>query len=324
MMKHKLLVVSVALVLMFSVVGVVFADVCPRCNGTGKITQQVPCPTCNGAGSASPDVVRKTYLPYDASVGAHKAVRIQGTFHNNGETSVTATVLGTVKISQTQSYTNTTIATFPPNEDTVVSITIDGVEKQPYYAYFIEVQGYGTNPNCPTCGGTGYITETITCPECDGTGVVSGLGGGISADYLGPVAGVVVVGAVAATGFFVLKKRRVTEQSLRKLTSFEFQGWVIKKLQANPASQKDNYLGIDAYTTDGYPLQIRQEDDVGKRAIDSFAAALARNKARYGTMVAFGFGKDSFEGVMKARLNYRLEIKTVTVRELLTGRERPL
>ena len=323
-MKHRLFVVLLTFVLMVSVIGVVFADVCPRCHGTGKITTQVPCPTCNGAGVSSPDIVRKSYLPHDASVGAHRAVSIQGIFHNNGEASVTATVLGTVKVSQTQSYTNTTTATFPPNADTTVTVTVEGVDRQPYYAYFIEVTGYGTNPNCPTCGGTGYVTESITCPECQGTGVVNGLVGGIGADIVGPVAGVVIVGAVVAVGFLFVKKRRVTEQSLRRLASFEFQGWVVKKLQANPASQKDSYLGIDAYSTDGYPVQIRQEDDVGKRAIDSFAAALARSKARYGTIVAFGFGKDSVEGMMKARLNYRLEIKTVTVKELLGNRERTL
>ena len=321
--KHKLLTALLTVVFLFSVFCVVaWADVCPRCHGTGNITSQVPCPTCNGAGVSSPDIVRKSYLPEDASVGARRAVNIKGIFHNNGESSVTATVLGTVKVSQTQSYTNTTIATFPPNADATVIVTVEGADRQPYYAYFIEIQGYGTNPNCPTCGGTGYVTESITCPDCQGTGVVSGLAGGISADYLGPVGGVVVVGAVVAVGFFVVKKRKVTEQSLRRLTSFEFQAWVVKKLQANPASQKDTYLGIDGYTTEGYPMQIRQEDDVGKRAIDSFAAAMARSKARSGTIVAFGFGKDSLEGVMKARLNYRLEIRTVTVRELLGNRER--
>jgi hypothetical protein len=250
-------------------------------------------------------------------------VNIQGDFQNNGNEPVTATVVATVK-TQTQTFTNTTSAYFPANAVTTVTVTVEGVEKQPYYAYFIEISGYGTNPSCPTCGGTGYVTESITCPDCKGTGVLNGLAGGISADYLGPLGGVVVVGAVVAVGFFVLKKRKVTEQSLRRLTSFEFQAWVVKRLQANPASQKDTYLGIDGYTMDGYPMQIRQEDDVGKRAIDSFAAAMARSKARTGTIVAFGFGKDSLEGVMKARLNYKLEIKTVTVRELLGNRERTL
>ncbi len=320
-MKHKVLVVFVIAILAFSFVDVAFADVCPRCHGTGKISQQVPCPTCGGSNPASPDIVRKSYLPGDASVGGHKAVTITGIFHNNGQTSVTATVLGTVKTSQTQTYTNTTTCAFPPGEDTSVTVKIDGVEKQPYYAFFIEVQGYGSNPNCVTCGGTGFVTESVVCPSCDGTGV---LAAGIGLDIVGPVAGVVVVGAVVVIGFFFVRKRRVTEQSLRRKAGFEFQAWVIKKLQANPASQKDSFLGIDAFTADGYPLQIRQEDDVGKRAVDSFAAALARSKTRSGTIVAFGFGKDSFEGVMKARMNYRLEIKTMTVRELLTGRGTPL
>lgn len=58
--------------------------------------------------------------------------------------------------------------------------------------------------------------------------------------------------------------------------------------------------------------------------IDSFAAALARSKARNGTIIAFSFGKDAYEGVMKARINYRLEIKTLTIKELLTTGNRTL
>jgi hypothetical protein len=322
-MKLKLSILLLTSVLLFSAIGVALADVCPTCHGTGTTTVQKPCPVCNGGGVSSPDIVRKSLSSGDASVGARKAVNIQGVFHNNGNKGVTATVTGTVKTSATQTFTNTTTAYFEPNADTTVTVRVEGVDRQPYYAYFIEIAGYGST-NCLNCQGTGYVYESVTCPSCKGTGLVSGLAGGISADYVGPIAGIAIVGAVMVGGFFFMKKRRVTEQSLRKMASFEFQSWAIKRLQANAASQKDSYLGIDGYTPDGYPVQIRQEDDVGRRAVDSFAAALARSKTRYGTIVAFGFGKDSFEGIMKARLNYRLEIKTVTVRELLTGRERPL
>jgi hypothetical protein len=331
-MKHKLFVILLISLLMVSVIVVAFADVCPRCHGTGTVTEKIPCPTCNGAGASSPDIAKKSISSGDASIGGKKAVNVQRVFHNNGDTEITATVTATVK-TQTQTFTNSTTATFPPNADTTVTIRIEGVDRQPYYAYFMDIAGYGST-NCPTCQGTGYINETITCPTCKGTGVVSssvagGTGAGytgpsIGADYTGPIVGVVVVGAVVATGFFVMKKRRVTEQSLRRLSSYEFQNWVVKRLAANPSAQRDSYLGIDAYTVEGYPIQIRQEDDVGKRAIDSFAAAIARSKARNGTMVAFGFGKDSYEGVMKARLNYRLEIRTLTVNELLTSKGRTL
>jgi len=115
----------------------------------------------------------------------------------------------------------------------------------------------------------------------------------------------------------------VTEESLRRLTSFEFQAWVVKKMGANSASQRGTYLGVDAFSAEGYPVQIRQEDDVGKRSIDSFAVAVSRNKAKNGSIVAFSFGNDAYEGVMRARLNYRLEIKTVTIKELLANRDNP-
>lgn len=322
-MKRKLILFGLTAVLLLSTIEIAFADVCPACHGSGRTTVQKPCPVCNAGGTSSPDIVRKNINSGDASVGARKAVNVWGVFHNNGNLGVTATVTGTVKTSSTQSFTNTTTAYFAPNADTTVTIRIEGVDRQPYYAYFIEIAGYGSN-NCQNCGGTGYVYESIVCASCNGTGVINSLAGGISSDYLGPAAGVAVVGAVVVGGFLFMKKRRVTEQGLRRMASFEFQSWTMKRLQANPASQKDSYLGIDAFTLDGYPVQIRQEDDVGRRAIDSFAAALARSKARYGTIVAFGFGKDSFEGIVKARLNYRLEIKTVTVRELLSGRDRPL
>ncbi len=323
-MKHKIIVFGITAALLLSTIVVAFADVCPTCHGTGKTSVPEPCPICNAGGASNPDIVRKSISSGEASVGARKAVNIQGVFHNNGNLGVTATVTGTVKTSSTQTFTNTTTAYFAPNADTTVTIRVDGADRQPYYAYFVEIAGYGSS-NCQNCGGTGYVSESIVCPSCSGTGLASGLAGGISADYVGPAVAVAIVGTVAVGGFFFMKKRRVTEQSLRRMASFEFQSWAIKKLQANPASQKDSYLGFDAFTLDGYPVQIRQEDDVGRRAIDSFAAALARGKVRYGTIVAFGFGKDSFEGVMKARLNNRLEIKTVTVKELLgTGGERHL
>jgi hypothetical protein len=322
-MKNRVITVSLVIVLLFSAfaITVAFADVCPRCNGTGKITGSQPCPTCQGS-SSSPAITK-----IGTQAGAYSkmppATSVTGTFHNEGTVEVEATVTAQVKKSQTETFTNTVTATFPPGQDTTVTVKVDGVEFQPYCVCTINVEDSSV-VNCPTCSGTGSVSAVVACPDCGGTGVVSGFAGGLSnlEGAGGAIIGVIVVGAVVVAGFFVVKKRRVTEQSLRRLSSFEFQDWVIKKLSANPSSQKDSYLGIDAYTMEGYPVQIRQDDDVGKRVIDSFAAAMARNKARTGTLVALSFGKDALEGVMKARLNYRLEIKTVTVKELLTSQSR--
>lgn len=309
------------MVLFSSVFAVALADVCPRCNGTGKITENQPCPTCGGSTTSVAGVVSKGTHAGDASSGSHLACRVDGVYHNGGTEDVYGTVTATVKKSSAEVFTNTSARTlFPHDLDTSVTVMVDGVDFQPYYSCLLKL-----NADCPTCGGSGFVPVAVTCPDCGGIGVVSGFAsvtnfGGVT----GPIIGVVVVGAVVATAFVVIRKRRVTEQSLHRLTSFEFQEWVAKRMRANPSSQKDVYLGIDAFTPEGYPIQIRHEDDVGKRMIDSFAAALARSKARNGTIIAFSFGKDAYEGVMKARINYRLEIKTLTVKELLTTGNRTL
>jgi hypothetical protein len=249
---------------------------------------------------------------------------VTGTFHNDGTVDVTAAVTAQVKKSNTEVYTNTTTVTFPAGQDTTVMLTVQGIQYEPYLACLMDVASTGTSSGTGSTGSNGSTPAGTPNPQSGGKSVVSGSSqGGFNFEAAtGPIIGVVVVGAVAVTSFFVVKKRRVTEQSLRRLSSFEFQDWVVKRVFANPSSQKDAYLGIDAYTAEGYPVQIRQDDDVGKRAIDSFAAAMARNKQRTGTIIAFGFGNDAAEGVMKARLNYRLEIRTVTVKELLAGKGR--
>jgi hypothetical protein len=203
-----------------------------------------------------------------------------------------------------------------------LTLTVAGVKYEQYWSYLIRLTDVNSI-ECDDCNGNGYVTVKTTCPDCGGTGLASGFAVTNLEGVGGAVIGVIAVGVVVVTGFFVVKKRRVTEESLRRLTSFEFQAWVVKKMGANSASQRGTYLGVDAFSAEGYPVQIRQEDDVGKRSIDSFAVAVSRNKAKNGSIVAFSFGNDAYEGVMRARLNYRLEIKTVTIKELLANRDNP-
>jgi hypothetical protein len=323
-MKNKLIAVLITSVFIFSTFSVALAaDICPRCNGTGKVTERQPCPTCQGSASAQANIISKGKF-----VGGHSSMyspiqtSIKGIFHNEGEVGVYGTVTGEIKTS-IGTFTNTSETYFPPNEDVTVTvpILIEGIDYAPDWAYFIQVTNVGS-VDCPDCGGTGFINVVTTCPDCGGTGVLTASFGEIGnvEGIGGIVVGVAVVGAVIGASFFIMKKRRVTEETLRRLSSFEFQDWAAKRLGSS--SQSGSYLGIDGFTAEGYPFQVRQEDHVGKRAIDSFAVAVGRAKARSGTIVAFSFGRDAIEGVTRARLNYRLEIKTVTVRELLIGQNR--
>lgn len=327
-MKRRLLVELLIVIFIFSAFSVALAAAgqCPRCKGTGIITQNQPCPTCQGSAATKPNIVLERVDRGATALHGLVSANVRGLYHNKESFGVDAVFTGQIR-TQTGTYTNTSSKThFNANEEVwvVVPITFEGTSVAPDWAYtisFLQVE----NVDCPSCGGTGYKLVTTSCPDCGGTGVLSASFGDFSniQGVGGAVVGVVVVGAVVVAGFFFVKKKRVTEESLRRLSNFEFQDWVAKRLGSS-SQESGSYLGIDGFTSEGYPFQARQEDDVGKRAIDSFATAVGRSKARTGTIVAFSFGRDALEGVTRARLNYRLEIKTLTVRELMLSEKRTL
>ena len=321
-MKNIFLVVLLTAILVFSVFSVALAaDICPSCGGTGKVIEKQPCPNCQGGTTKLPTIVLKKITTRGNDPLAQLAVLVSGVFHNEEDEGCFGTAVAEVKTS-TETYTNTSSRTyFPSKEDITVTVIVEGPDYGQHPQCFIRLSEI-ENINCPDCAGTGIVLAEVTCPDCGGTGVLSASFGDFTniEGAGGVVVGLAIVGAVLGASFFILKKKRVTEETLRRLSNFEFQDWVAKRLGSS--SQSGSYLGIDGFTNEGYPFQVRQEDDVGRRAIDSFAAAAGRAKARSGTIVAFSFGRDALEGVTRARLNYGLEIKTVTVRELLIGQKR--
>jgi len=78
-------------------------------------------------------------------------------------------------------------------------------------------------------------------------------------------------------------------------------------------------MGIDGYTFEGFPIQVKQSDDVGRNVVDNFETAMRRMKATNGVIVAFSFGKGAQGEVARAKLHEKLEIRLLTVEELIEG-----
>jgi hypothetical protein len=153
------------------------------------------------------------------------------------------------------------------------------------------------------------------------TATPKGTQAGVSWVLIGEIiAAAAVIFIIGFSGFIFLRRRRMSEKRLRRFTSGNFQEWVLKRLDGKPATSKDISLGIDGFSRLNEPIAIKQSDSVGMVAIDSFAAALARNRARTGIMVAFGFSDDAIRGKVRARTNYHLDIQMMTVRELIENR----
>jgi len=137
---------------------------------------------------------------------------------------------------------------FPPGEEVTVVLSI------PYVTYYtgatlighIEMTVNVGDVTCPYCDGEGTVTEATECWHCDGTGhlecpecgvsgyveesLIANPNGSINFGLIAGVTGAVVAVATVGGGSFVLlKRKRVSEKSLRNLSGRDFQAWVLKK-----------------------------------------------------------------------------------------------
>jgi DNA modification methylase len=112
------------------------------------------------------------------------------------------------------------------------------------------------------------------------------------------------------------------EVELRKLPHFEFQNWVCQRMFGRVSSRKSSDMGIDGYTFEGHPIQVKQSDSVGRNVVDNFETALRRHGDKNGVIVAFSFGKGAYEESARAQLEDGLKITLLTTKELVEQEER--
>lgn len=314
------------LILVLSVTAVIAQ--CPTCQGTEKIQ----CPHCNGYGYMTPTIKNLGVQAWTSE----QAVFVRGTFQNKEDVGFYGRPIGEIE-APIQTYTNASTRTyFPPQEKIVITLEIEVTEHNDYR--YLSNQRYVM----------GRITisevEDIACPYCHGTGFITSqedggalIDGGETEYFEGkkeqkqdvPISfpvdlttvGLGVVAAVAIAAIVVVRRKKVTEKDITGLTPIEFQNWVVQRLSGKASSPRDSRIGIDAYTAEGHPIQIRQSDNIDRNAIENFASVMGRIKAKNGIIIAYSFADDAIRGIVRARMNYRVEIKKVTVKELIERRD---
>jgi DNA modification methylase len=125
-----------------------------------------------------------------------------------------------------------------------------------------------------------------------------------------------------------------TEDDLRRIPHREFENWAVIALGGIPNEVKVGDYGIDGrlYLADiekarkgdffetldrWYPIQVKQQDRVGRPDIDNFQTAMRRDKRLKGYFIAFGFSRDSIAEIKRANQHDGLDIVPITVKELL-------
>lgn len=107
-------------------------------------------------------------------------------------------------------------------------------------------------------------------------------------------------------------------QSLYELRPFEFQNWVIRRFFGTHSPRKSNDMGIDGYSfLVGNPIQVKRSYDVGRNVVDNFETAMRRGGHDTGYIVGFSFTRNAREEVARARVQDDLDIRLITVEQLL-------
>lgn len=113
----------------------------------------------------------------------------------------------------------------------------------------------------------------------------------------------------------------VTEAQLHALKPFEFQNWVIARMNGTHSPRKSGDMGIDGYSFMLHePIQVKQSEGIGRNVVDNFEAAINRSGKAKGYIVAFSFGKGAYEEAARVKGADGLTIELLRVADLLEGK----
>lgn len=110
----------------------------------------------------------------------------------------------------------------------------------------------------------------------------------------------------------------MSQEEIRSLKPFEFQNWVIERLQGKHSARKTGDMGIDGYSFfEELPIQVKQSEHVGRNVVDNFETAVERTGKHKGYLIALSFGRGAREEAARAKRVGKVEIALVTLTDLL-------
>jgi DNA modification methylase len=136
---------------------------------------------------------------------------------------------------------------------------------------------------------------------------------------------------------FIIRDLPWSEEQLRKIPPFEFEGWAVIALGGIPNKTKVGDMGIDGriypvralpertgakageldFMDVWYPIQVKQKDKLGRPDVDSFEAIMTRHDRTKGFLVSFDYSSDALAEIGAFFRKSGKVIVPLTVREIL-------
>jgi DNA modification methylase len=113
-------------------------------------------------------------------------------------------------------------------------------------------------------------------------------------------------------------------EDLKSLKPFDFQNYVISFIQGINNPKLTGEGGIDGWTTfKRYPIQVKQQEHVGRPEIQKFESAIRAEKKDKGYFFAFSFSKPAYEEVARCKLEDKIDIELHQVQDLVNADSPP-
>jgi len=111
------------------------------------------------------------------------------------------------------------------------------------------------------------------------------------------------------------------ENNLDGMSWQEFEDTILDALEGERNAARVGDKGIDGFTKDGTPIQIKQSQNIGRNVVDNFETAIRRyftndEENKRGMIVAFSFTKGAYDEIIRAKDEDNLDIQLITADEL--------
>jgi DNA modification methylase len=111
---------------------------------------------------------------------------------------------------------------------------------------------------------------------------------------------------------------------LQSMKPFEFQNYVVSFIQGVHNPKLTGESGVDGWTVIKHnPIQIKQQEHVGRPEIQKFESAIRKEKKDLGYIFAFSFSKPAYEEVARCKLEDNINIELVDVMSLMAMESPP-
>jgi DNA modification methylase len=134
---------------------------------------------------------------------------------------------------------------------------------------------------------------------------------------------------------YTVQLHKYDYDTLRYKNAFQFESWIVRQFGGTPNARQRGDMGLDGKTSDGTPIQVKRQDNIGRNVIDNFKSAVERfdknlfeknvaAKKPIGYIIAFSFGKGAVEEVARLKNREDRIIKLVTVEEIIPIATKPV